>query len=98
VTVPSNKALPPPPPEPVLEYPLDYSFKIMGHASDDFPEYARRVVAGIVGEAPAEQVTVRASAGGKYQSVSVAVRLTSERQRRAVYQALHDDPRVVYYL
>lgn len=98
MTVPSNKALPPPPPVPVLDYPLDYTFKIMGLAADDFPEHARRVVAAVVGEAPAEGVSVRASAGGKYQSVSVAVTLTSEPQRRAVYQALHDDPRVVYYL
>ncbi len=83
---------------PVLDYPLDYTFKVMGFASDDFPEHARRLVAAIVGEAPPEQVTVRASAKGKYQSVSVSVRLASETQRRAVYQALHDDARVVYYL
>ena len=41
---------------------------------------------------------MRASAAGKYHSVSVVVRLTSEAQRRAVYEALHADARVVYYL
>jgi putative lipoic acid-binding regulatory protein len=81
-----------------VEYPLDYTFKIMGLAADDFPEHARRLVAAVVGEAPPERVTVRASAQGKYHSVSVSVRLEAEAQRRAVYQALHDDPRVVYYL
>jgi putative lipoic acid-binding regulatory protein len=86
------------PPGPVLEYPLDYTFKVMGLAADDFAEHARRLVAAVVGEAPAERVTVRASAQGKYHSVSVEVRLASEAQRRAVYQALHDDGRVVYYL
>lgn len=83
---------------PTLDYPLDYTFKIMGLASDDFPEHARRLVAGVVGEAPAERVTVRSSAGGKYHSVSVAVTLVSEDQRRGVYEALHADERVVYYL
>jgi len=83
---------------PTLEYPLDYTFKVMGLAADDFPEHARRLVAAIVGEAPPERVTVRASAQGKYHSVSVGVTLGSEAQRRAVYQALHDDARVVYYL
>ncbi len=83
---------------PFLEYPLDYTFKVMGRAADDFPEHARRLVAGVVGDAPAEQVRVRASAKGRYQSVSVEVRLVSEAQRRAVYQVLHDDVRVVYYL
>lgn len=86
------------PTRPTLDYPLDYEFKIMGHASDDFPEYARRIVARVVGDAPPERVRVRASAKGKYHSVSVAVTLVSEDQRRAVYQALYDDERVVYYL
>jgi putative lipoic acid-binding regulatory protein len=85
-------------PEVILEYPLDYTFKVMGLAADDFPEHARRLVAGVVGEAPPERVTVRASSQGKYHSVSVACVLASEAQRRAVYQALHDDVRVVYYL
>jgi putative lipoic acid-binding regulatory protein len=86
------------PPTPALDYPLDYTFKVMGLAADDFPEHARRLVASVVGDAPRERVTVRASSQGKYQSVSVEVRLASEVQRRAVYQALHDDARVVYYL
>ncbi len=82
----------------VLAYPLGYVFKIIGLASDDFAEHARRLVARVVGDAPPERVTVRASAKGKYHSVSVEVTLGSEAQRRAVYQALHDDERVVYYL
>jgi putative lipoic acid-binding regulatory protein len=41
---------------------------------------------------------VRASSGGKYLSVTVVVRLTSEPQRLAVYAALKADPRVVYAL
>ncbi len=81
-----------------LDYPLDYAFKIMGLAADDFAEHARRIVERIVGAAPAGDVVVRASAHGKYHSVTVKTRLTSEDQRRAVYQALHDDERVVYYL
>jgi hypothetical protein len=86
------------PPAPLLEYPLDYTFKVMGPAAGDFAEHARLLVAAVVGEAPAERVSVRASAQGRYHSVSVGVTLASETQRRAVYQALHDDPRVVYYL
>ncbi len=85
-------------PTPTLDYPLDYTFKVMGLAADDFPEHARRLVARVVGSAPPERVTVRPSAAGKYQSVSVVVRLVSEAQRRAVYEALWADERVVYYL
>ncbi len=85
-------------PRVLIAYPLDYTFKVMGLAADDFPEHARRLVARVVGAVAAERVTVRASAQGKYHSVSVVAHLGSEEQRRAVYQALHDDPRVVYYL
>jgi putative lipoic acid-binding regulatory protein len=91
---------PPPdaPPGPRLEYPLDYGFTIIGLASDDFAEHARRLVARFVADVPAELVRVRASAGGKYHSVSVPVVLQSEDQRRAVYQALRADERVMYVL
>ncbi len=81
-----------------LDYPLDYAFKIMGLAADDFAEHARRLVERVVGVAPADQVVIRASAQGKYHSVTVKTRLVSEEQRRAVYQALYEDERVVYYL
>ncbi len=81
-----------------LDYPLDYAFKIMGLAGDDFAEHARRIVERVVGDAPADRVVIRASAQGKYHSVTVTTRLSSEEQRRAVYQALYDDARVVYYL
>ena len=87
-----------PPRGPQLAYPLDYGFTIIGLASDDFPEHARRLVARFVTDVPAEQVRVRSSSGGKYQSVSVAVRLESEEQRLAVYRALREDARVVYAL
>lgn len=86
------------PAHPTLEYPLRYTFKIMGLADDDFAEHARLLVARVVQDAPAEDVVTRRSSGGKYHSVSVAVRLTSEEQRRAVYQVLYEDERVVYYL
>jgi len=81
-----------------FEYPLEYPFKIMGLAADDFPEYARRIVARVVAEVPAERVTVRASAGGKYLSVTVIAVLRSEEERVAVYAALKTDPRVAYAL
>jgi putative lipoic acid-binding regulatory protein len=80
-----------------LDYPLEYTFKIMGLAGDDFAEHARRLVERVV-PAPADRVVVRRSAQGKYHSVSVVTVLESEEQRRAVYQLLWDDERVVYYL
>jgi putative lipoic acid-binding regulatory protein len=85
------------PATPVLDYPLDYVFKVMGYSADDFPDHAEKLVARAAG-VDARVTTVRSSAERKYQSVSVAVRLVSEDQRRAVYVALKADARVVYYL
>jgi uncharacterized protein len=82
----------------LIEYPVDYTFKVIGLAADDFADHACKLVARVVAGVDAERVTVRASAKGKYHSVSVRAWLVSEEQRRAVYQALYDDPRVVYYL
>jgi len=81
-----------------FRYPLAYTFKVMGLADDGFAEHARRLVARVVGEVPPERVVVRRSAGGKYHSVSVVAMLRSEEERRAVYEALSADERVVYYL
>jgi len=81
-----------------LEYPLDYGFTIIGLASDDFAEHALGLVARFVAGVPADKVRVRSSAGGKYHAVSVPVQLVSEEQRLAVYQALHEDERVVLVL
>lgn len=86
------------PPAPTLEYPLRYTFKIMGLATDDFAEHARRLVAAVVGDAPVGEVSTRRSSGGKYHSVSVVVRLDTEAQRRAIYESLWEDERVVFYL
>jgi len=82
---------------PELEYPLDYTFKVMGLAADDFEAHARSLVERVLGAAALE-VRARTSAGGKYHSISVVARLEGEEQRKAVYVALKADARVVYYL
>ncbi len=83
---------------PGFAYPAEYTFKIMGLSADDFPEHARRLVASVVPDVPAERVTVRLSGGGKYQSVTVVAVLRSEEERVAVYAALKRDGRIVYAL
>jgi putative lipoic acid-binding regulatory protein len=86
------------PPGGLIDYPAEYVFKIMGLAADDFPEHALRLVARVVADVPADRVTVRASSGGKYLSVTVTALLQSEEQRVAVYAVLKADPRVAYAL
>jgi|WetSurMetagenome_2_1015567.scaffolds.fasta_scaffold952240_1 uncharacterized protein len=83
---------------PLIDYPTDYPIKVIGSSSDDFELHVRRVLQQAVPGAALGEATVRPSSGGKYLSVTLDVRLESEEQRRAVYEALKSDGRVVYYL
>jgi len=81
-----------------LVYPLEYEFKVIGLAEGEFERHVRVLVEGVLGELPATAVRTRPSAQGKYLSVTLTARLRSEEERRAVYQALHADGRVLYFL
>ncbi|MHB2015476.1 MAG: HP0495 family protein [Candidatus Xenobia bacterium] len=84
--------------KPTVTYPTDYMFKVMGEAAEDFSQHVEHLISPHTGPILAENLVTRQSNQGRYQSVTVRVRLESEEQRRAIYQALHDDPRVVTYL
>jgi hypothetical protein len=79
-----------------VQYPTDYTFKIMGLADADFQDHALGLVAQVV--ALGEPPRVSSRSVGKYVSISVSVLLQAEAERRAVYQLLWEDKRVVYYL
>ena len=83
---------------PLIEYPTDYPFKVIGSSAEDFELHVRTVVGQAVPGVAMGEATVRPSSGGKYLSVTLDVRLESEEQRRAIYEALKIDARVVYFL
>lgn len=87
-----------PGPEGPFVYPQEYPLKVIGLAAEDFAAHARWLVERAAGAEAVAPVTVRASGGGKYHSVTVVVLLRSEAQRLAVYAALRADARVVYAL
>ena len=83
----------------LVEYPTDYTFKVMGVQAGDFRDYVRELFERLMGGAvPPSAFSEQPSSKGKYVSMNVTVHLTSEEQRRAIYAELHRDPRVVYYL
>lgn len=84
---------------PLIEYPTDYAFKIIGKATPDFSDWARGLVAAALQQdIPDSDVSQNVSRQGTYVSVEVRVHLTSEEQRRAVYARLHGESRIVLYL
>jgi putative lipoic acid-binding regulatory protein len=84
--------------KPLIEYPCVYVFKAIGHAGTDFPGHVRAVVQRVLGYVAPDSCSVRASAGGKYESVTLHVQLPDEDARRRVYHAFWEDERVVFYL
>jgi putative lipoic acid-binding regulatory protein len=84
--------------QPLLSYPTDYPLKVIGTAADGFALHVRSVIEGAAPGIALGEATTRPSSGGKYLSVTLDARLESEDQRRAIYEALKADPRVVYYL
>ncbi len=84
---------------PLVAYPCDYEYKVIGYAGNDFEAFVQARIEGALGQPlRPEQVTVVPSAAGKYLSVRVVVHLESEDQRVAVYHALSNQPRIVFYL
>ncbi len=83
---------------PLIDYPTDYPLKVIGLAADDLVAHVLALLARAAPGVALGEATTRPSSGGKYLSVTVDARLESEEQRRAIYEALKGDARVVYYL
>ncbi|MBK9327695.1 MAG: DUF493 domain-containing protein [Hydrogenophilales bacterium] len=81
-------------PDTLLEFPCDFPIKIMGMHQDDF---ARSMVEIVLRHAPdfaAESVEMRASATGKYLSLTCTIRATSRVQLDNLYLELTSHPLV----
>ena len=85
--------------KPLIEYPTVYAFKVMGLQEHGFREYVRQLFQRLMGrEVSLDSISEQPSSHGKYLSVTVSVYLLSEDQRRAIYEQLHREKRVLYYL
>ncbi|MGO9830410.1 MAG: YbeD family protein [Myxococcaceae bacterium] len=85
--------------KPTLTYPQAYTFKVMGKQEHGFKEYVRQLFHRVLAqEISQDSMSELPSKGARYLSVSVTVVLISEEQRTRVYEALHKDRRILYYL
>ena len=83
----------------LISYPTVYAFKVMGKQEHGFSEYIRQLFRRLMGtDISQDSIAQQPSSRGKYVSLTVSVYLLSEEQRKAIYEALHKDKRVVYYL
>ena len=86
-------------PDELLDFPCDYEFKVFGgvEQDDDFPTRVQETVGRVV-PVSRHALRVRRSSGGRYQCVTVLVRLHNSDQLKAIYQQLRQIPDLKYLL
>lgn len=74
-------------PDLLLDFPCDYEFKAFGSADTAFAKAVKQAVGQVVPVVD-DAIKTRASSGGKYQSISVCVRLHNSDQLKRIYAEL----------
>ena len=80
------------------QFPCIYTFKIFGRHGSAFPDRVREIVAATLGPVPLDSMKVRESARGRYQSVTIVVRVLSREQLEQVYRDLRAEEQVLLYI
>lgn len=83
------------PEESPLQFPCEFEVKAFGKAEDDFADHVAGLVRRFAPALAAEDIRVRPSKEGRYQSVVMTIRATSREQLEAIYSDLREDPRVI---
>lgn len=79
-------------------FPGAYTFKVFGRQSPTFVARVAAIVAGTFGALPADAVSVRASSGQRYLSVTIEVWVDDRRQLERVYAELRAEREVLLYI
>ena len=82
----------------LLEFPCDFPIKAMGEASFGFDALVVTLVREHVADLQEGAVSVRESRGGKYLSVTVNIRATSQQQLDEIYMSLSRHERILMVL
>ena len=85
--------------KPLISYPTDYAFKVIGKLEHGFREYVRLLFKRLMGtDVSPDSIAELPSRQGRYISLTVTVYLLSEEQRQTIYGQLHKEKRILYYL
>ncbi|MDO9364786.1 MAG: DUF493 domain-containing protein [Methylotenera sp.] len=83
---------------PLIDFPCDFSIKVMGETQETFSATIIAVIQTIVPTFSAEQVEMRASSAGKYISLTCTVHVISQAQLDDIYRLLSAHPLVKFAL
>ncbi|BCM26111.1 HP0495 family protein [Methyloradius palustris] len=84
--------------ETLIEFPTDFPIKVMGETHEDFHNTIITLIQEHHPEFDANGIETRASANGKYTSLTCTVYVTSKPQLDNIYRALSSHPMVKFAL
>ena len=73
---------------PKIEFPCDYSIRILGEAREDFIDQVFSLVQAHAPELQRDTITIKDSNKGSFMSVKVIIVATGEQQLRDIHQSL----------
>lgn len=87
----------------LIEYPTDFSFKAMckaeqGESSVPAQEYLKGLVLPLLDDNALLGVSGNVSKTGKFESVTLKIRISSRAELESIYRLIADSPRVVMTL
>jgi len=84
----------------LIEYPCDYSFKVMCRADPEIAaqDYIRGLILPLLNDDALLAMKTNASRTGKFESVTATVKLESRSELEAIYKLVAQSPRVVMTL
>lgn len=82
------------PKAPKIEFPCDYTIRVIGDAAPDFVEFVVTVVERHAPELSGDDVKVKDSSGGRFASVNLTIVATGEPQLKALFEELKASGRV----
>ncbi len=84
--------------ETLIEFPCDFSIKVMGETHDAFAQTIVELIQVHLPDFHAGKVEMRASSGGKYISLTCTVYVSTKPQLDAIYMDLTAHPLVKFAL
>ena len=82
----------------LIDFPCDFPIKVMGEMQDGFADTIIGLIQSVQTSFTSAQVSMRASSGGKYISLTCLVHVASQDQLDAVYRLISAHPLVKFSL
>ncbi len=82
----------------LIDFPCDFPIKVMGEMQDGFADTIIGLIQTVQPTFTASHVSMRASSGGKYISLTCLVHVASQDQLDAVYRLISAHPLVKFSL